>query len=70
MKCLPPRASEIIFDYCVQFKRPGKRGAGAAIYLKQNNSHMNITYCQTCGLGIITQNIGDKCTAECLFENG
>ncbi|GFY71010.1 hypothetical protein TNIN_408501 [Trichonephila inaurata madagascariensis] len=44
------------FDYCVQFKRPRRRAAGAAIYRKQKNSHvvtphMNITYRQTSGLG-------------------
>ncbi|GFS41915.1 hypothetical protein TNIN_20321 [Trichonephila inaurata madagascariensis] len=27
------------FDCCVQFKRPGRRAAGVAIYRKQKNSH-------------------------------
>ncbi|GFY64882.1 uncharacterized protein TNIN_246201 [Trichonephila inaurata madagascariensis] len=46
------------FNCCVQFKRPGRRAAGVAIYRKQKNSHvvtphMNITYHQTSGLGIV-----------------
>ncbi|GFV62931.1 uncharacterized protein TNCV_4409951 [Trichonephila clavipes] len=45
------------FDCCAQFKQPGCRAAGVAIYRKQKNSyvltpHMNITYRQTSGLGI------------------
>ncbi|GFW40508.1 hypothetical protein TNCV_2834161 [Trichonephila clavipes] len=45
------------FDCCLQFKRPGRRAAGVAIYRKQKNSyvvtpHMNIIYHQTSGLGI------------------
>ncbi|GFY26960.1 uncharacterized protein TNCV_931011 [Trichonephila clavipes] len=51
------------FDCCVQFKRPGCRAAGVAIYRKQKNSyvvapHMNFTYRQTSGLGIISNDIG------------
>ncbi|GFV50287.1 uncharacterized protein TNCV_621971 [Trichonephila clavipes] len=51
------------FDCCVQFKRPGRRAAGVAIYRKQENSHvvtphMNITYRQTSGLGIVSNDIG------------
>ncbi|GFT78246.1 hypothetical protein TNCV_4336071 [Trichonephila clavipes] len=54
---------------CVQFKRPGHRAAGVAMYRKQNNSHvvtsqMNIIYRQTSGLGIASQDIGDVCAAE------
>ncbi|GFT13021.1 hypothetical protein TNCV_431421 [Trichonephila clavipes] len=49
--------------------------SGVAIYRKQNNSHvvtphMDIIYCQTSGLVIATQDIGDICAAECIFENG
>ncbi|GFW34983.1 uncharacterized protein TNCV_979211 [Trichonephila clavipes] len=51
------------FDCCVQFKRPGRRAAGVVIYRKQKNSHvvtphMNITFCQTSGLGIVSKDIG------------
>ncbi|GFS74124.1 hypothetical protein TNCV_3280801 [Trichonephila clavipes] len=51
------------FDCCVRFKRPGCRAAGVAIYHKQKNSHvvtphMNITYRQTSGLGIVRNDIG------------
>ncbi|GFV97872.1 hypothetical protein TNCV_2021871 [Trichonephila clavipes] len=51
------------FDCCVQFKRPGRRAAGVAIYRKQKNLHvvtfhMNITYRQTSGLGIVSDDIG------------
>ncbi|GFT40337.1 uncharacterized protein TNCV_3115231 [Trichonephila clavipes] len=51
------------FDCCVQFKRPGRRAAGVVIYRKQKNSHvvtshMNITYRQTSGLGIVSSDIG------------
>ncbi|GFS90941.1 hypothetical protein TNCV_4192661 [Trichonephila clavipes] len=47
------------FDCCVQFKRSGHRAAGVAIYRKQKNlhvvtPHMNFTYRQTRGLGIVT----------------
>ncbi|GFW84063.1 uncharacterized protein TNCV_1662301 [Trichonephila clavipes] len=57
------------FDCCVQFKRPGHRAAGVAMYRKQNNSHvvtpqMDIIYRQTSGLGIASQDIGDLCAAE------
>ncbi|GFT48196.1 uncharacterized protein TNCV_1001651 [Trichonephila clavipes] len=63
------------FDCCVQFKRPSHRAAGVTIYCKQNNSHvvtphMDIIYRQTSGLGIASQDIGDICAAECIFENG
>ncbi|GFU63373.1 uncharacterized protein TNCV_247431 [Trichonephila clavipes] len=52
------------FDCCVQFKRAGHRAAGVAIYREHNNSHvvtphMDITYRQTSGLGIVSQDIGD-----------
>ncbi|GFU62697.1 hypothetical protein TNCV_1518831 [Trichonephila clavipes] len=48
---------------CVQFKRAGRRASGVAIYRKQKNSHvvaphMNITYRQTSGLGIVSNDIG------------
>ncbi|GFU56083.1 uncharacterized protein TNCV_3405451 [Trichonephila clavipes] len=51
------------FDCCIQFKRPGHRAAGVAIYCKQKNSHvvtphMNITYRQTSELGIVSNDIG------------
>ncbi|GFU53785.1 uncharacterized protein TNCV_5109091 [Trichonephila clavipes] len=50
------------FDCCVQFKRPGRRAAGVAIYRKQKSSHviphMNITYRQTSGLDIVSNDIG------------
>ncbi|GFW17039.1 uncharacterized protein TNCV_2761631 [Trichonephila clavipes] len=51
------------FDCYLQFKRPGRRAAGVAIYSKQKNSHvvtphMNITYRQTSGLGIVSNGIG------------
>ncbi|GFU70978.1 uncharacterized protein TNCV_3350011 [Trichonephila clavipes] len=51
------------FDCCVQSKRQGRRAAGVAIYHKQKNSHvvtsnMNITYRQTSGLGIVSNDIG------------
>ncbi|GFX09204.1 hypothetical protein TNCV_1067901 [Trichonephila clavipes] len=57
------RVSITNFDCCVQFKRPGRRGAGVAIYHKQKTSHvvtphMNITYRQTSGLGIVSNDIG------------
>ncbi|GFV80009.1 hypothetical protein TNCV_1182971 [Trichonephila clavipes] len=46
------------FDCCVHFKRPSRRAVGVAIYRKQKNSHavtphMNITFRQTSGLGIV-----------------
>ncbi|GFW02356.1 uncharacterized protein TNCV_1732711 [Trichonephila clavipes] len=45
------------------------------IYRKQKNSHvvtthMNITYRQTSGLGIVSDDIGDICAEERLFEKG
>ncbi|GFY26779.1 hypothetical protein TNCV_4375251 [Trichonephila clavipes] len=51
------------FDCCVQFKRPGRRAAGVPIYRKQKHSHivtphMNITYRQTSGLDIASNDIG------------
>ncbi|GFX31797.1 hypothetical protein TNCV_171301 [Trichonephila clavipes] len=51
------------FDCCVLFKRPGHRAAVNVIYRKQKNSHvvtphMNITYRQTSGLGIVSNDIG------------
>ncbi|GFT21834.1 hypothetical protein TNCV_3179441 [Trichonephila clavipes] len=51
------------FDCCVQFKRPGHRAADVAIYRKQKNSHavtphINITYRQTNGLVIVSNDIG------------
>ncbi|GFT22152.1 hypothetical protein TNCV_3271951 [Trichonephila clavipes] len=57
------RVSILNFDCCVQFKRPGRRAAGVAIYRKQKNSyavtsHMNITYRQTSVLGIVSNDIG------------
>ncbi|GFS93141.1 uncharacterized protein TNCV_363631 [Trichonephila clavipes] len=63
------------FDCCVQFKVPGHRVAVVAIYRKQNNSHvvtshMDIIYHHTRGLGTASQDIGDICEAECIFENG
>ncbi|GFX76111.1 uncharacterized protein TNCV_1834861 [Trichonephila clavipes] len=53
------------FDCCVQFKQPGRRAAGVAIYRKQKNSHvvtphMNITYRQTSGLGIVSNRAGAR----------
>ncbi|GFV98772.1 hypothetical protein TNCV_2912891 [Trichonephila clavipes] len=62
------RVSMPNFDCCVQFKRPGRRAAGVAIYHKQKNSHvviphMNITYRQTSGLGIISNDIRGHTTA-------
>ncbi|GFW39838.1 transposable element Tcb1 transposase [Trichonephila clavipes] len=52
-----------------------QRATGAAIYRKQNHSHvgtphMDIIYPQTSGLGIASQDIGDICVAKCIFENG
>ncbi|GFX53532.1 neurogenic locus notch 2 [Trichonephila clavipes] len=50
-----------------QFKRPGRTAAGVAIYRKQKNSHVvtphkNITYRQTSGLGIVSNDIeGHMC---------
>ncbi|GFY09706.1 hypothetical protein TNCV_3696681 [Trichonephila clavipes] len=63
------------FDCCEQLNRPGHRAACVAIYRKQKNSHvvtphMDITYRQTSGLGIVNHDIGDTSAAECLFENG
>ncbi|GFT19585.1 hypothetical protein TNCV_2534631 [Trichonephila clavipes] len=57
------------FDCCVQIKRPGRRETGVAMYRKQRNSRvvtpMNITYRQTSGLGIVSNDIGGhKCGAE------
>ncbi|GFS94536.1 uncharacterized protein TNCV_2015371 [Trichonephila clavipes] len=54
------------FDCCVQFKRPGRRTAGVAIYRKQKNSHvvtpqMNITYRQTSGLSVSNDIGGHMC---------
>ncbi|GFW72556.1 uncharacterized protein TNCV_3797841 [Trichonephila clavipes] len=69
------RVSMPNFDFCVQFKRPGRRAAGVTFYRKQKNSHvvtphMNITYRQTSGLGIVSNDIGGPmCGEECLFEN-
>ncbi|GFW76681.1 hypothetical protein TNCV_4943981 [Trichonephila clavipes] len=50
------------FDCCVQFKRPGRRAASVTVYRKQKNSHivtphMNITYRQTSGQGIVSNDI-------------
>ncbi|GFW54436.1 uncharacterized protein TNCV_1608001 [Trichonephila clavipes] len=61
------------FDCCVQFKRPGYRAAGVAIYRKQNNSHvvtphMDIIYRQTSRLGIACQDIDNICAAEKYLE--
>ncbi|GFY65548.1 conserved oligomeric Golgi complex subunit 7 [Trichonephila inaurata madagascariensis] len=68
------------FDCCVQFKRPGHRAAGVAIYHKQNNSlvvtpHLDIIYHQTSGLDS-TSNVADyllECLArritDCYCEN-
>ncbi|GFT43235.1 hypothetical protein TNCV_2520901 [Trichonephila clavipes] len=69
------RVSITNFDCCVKFERMDHRAFGVAIYRKQNNPHvvtpqMDITYCQTRGLGIVSPILGDKCVAECLFENG
>ncbi|GFV63948.1 uncharacterized protein TNCV_4130371 [Trichonephila clavipes] len=60
------------FDCCVQFKRPGRRAAGVAIYCKQKSSHvvtphMNITYCQTSGLGIVSNDIGEHMCSRMLI---
>ncbi|GFV47926.1 uncharacterized protein TNCV_3043981 [Trichonephila clavipes] len=51
------------FDCCVQFKQSGRRAAGVAICRKQKTlhvvtPHMNITYRQTSGLGIVSNDIG------------
>ncbi|GFV46512.1 hypothetical protein TNCV_3233991 [Trichonephila clavipes] len=61
------------FDCCVQFKRPGHRAAGVAIYRKRNNSHvvtphMDIIYRQTSGLGIANQDIGVIRAAEAYLK--
>ncbi|GFV58284.1 uncharacterized protein TNCV_1272461 [Trichonephila clavipes] len=61
------------FDCNVQFKRPGYRAAGVAIYHKRNNSHvvtphMDIIYRQTSGLSIASQDIGDICVAEAYLK--
>ncbi|GFU79495.1 uncharacterized protein TNCV_1427821 [Trichonephila clavipes] len=60
------------FDCCIQFKRLGRRAAGVAIYRKQKNSHvvtphMNITYCQTSGLGIVSNDIGGHMCSRMLI---
>ncbi|GFY25737.1 uncharacterized protein TNCV_3060681 [Trichonephila clavipes] len=51
------------FECGVQFKRQGRRAAGVAIYRKQKSlhvvtPHMNITYHQTSGLSIVSNDIG------------
>ncbi|GFW86156.1 hypothetical protein TNCV_1969641 [Trichonephila clavipes] len=63
------------FDCCVQFKRPGRRAAGVAIYRKQKNSHvvtpqMNITCRQQVDWVVLVTILEDICAAECSFENG
>ncbi|GFT19804.1 hypothetical protein TNCV_4992671 [Trichonephila clavipes] len=65
-----------VFRYLTsnQCKRPGRRATSVAIYRKQKNSHvvtphMNITYRQTSGQGIVSNDVGAICAAECLFEN-
>ncbi|GFV16814.1 uncharacterized protein TNCV_3363111 [Trichonephila clavipes] len=61
------------FDCCVQFKRLHHRAAGVAIYRKRNNSHvatpqMDIIYCQTSGVSIASQDIGDICATEAYLK--
>ncbi|GFV28709.1 hypothetical protein TNCV_3986591 [Trichonephila clavipes] len=68
------RASIPNFNCCVQFKRPDRRAAAVTIHRKQNSQvvtpYMNITYRQTSGLGIVSNDIGGHmCGAECFFEN-
>ncbi|GFT10597.1 hypothetical protein TNCV_1943391 [Trichonephila clavipes] len=51
------------------------RAAGIAIYRKQKHSHVvtphkDIIYRQTSERGIASEDIGDICEAECIFENG
>ncbi|GFT92483.1 hypothetical protein TNCV_1053811 [Trichonephila clavipes] len=55
------------------FNRPGRRAAGVAIYHKQKNSHivtphMNITYRQTSGLGIVSNDIGGHMCGRMLIR--
>ncbi|GFS94366.1 uncharacterized protein TNCV_2014041 [Trichonephila clavipes] len=62
------------FDCCPQFKRPGRRAAGVAIYRKQKNLHVvtphtNNTYRQTSGLGIVSNDIGGHIVISSPCEN-
>ncbi|GFY46983.1 uncharacterized protein TNIN_455971 [Trichonephila inaurata madagascariensis] len=67
------------FDCCVEFKRPGHRAAGVAIYRKQKNSHvvtphMDITYRQNSGLGtkeeFLVWNVDEGVTETIKEEEG
>ncbi|GFU82116.1 hypothetical protein TNCV_1326601 [Trichonephila clavipes] len=69
------RVSIHSFDCSVQFKGLGHPAVGVAIYHRQNNFHvvtpqMDITYCQSSRLDIVSPILGDICAAEFLFENG
>ncbi|GFU91022.1 uncharacterized protein TNCV_4923531 [Trichonephila clavipes] len=64
------RVSMPNFDCCIQFKRPGYRAAGVAIYRKQSNSHVltpHMDLRQTRGLGIVNHDIGGHICGKMLI---
>ncbi|GFS95260.1 uncharacterized protein TNCV_2630881 [Trichonephila clavipes] len=61
------------FDCYVQFKGPGHRAGGVAIYRKRSKSHvvtphMELIYRQTRELGIASEDIGDIRAAEAYLK--